>query len=266
MKGIGGMLRVGAYNVEWFDDLFDSSNQLKTGGEEVERLDAIAAVITSIDCDALAVTEAPNTTANRNQTTIKKLTNFAAHYQLRLTKVRTGLLSSGRQEQAVMFDPSRLRVEHRPGGRKNSATNPRFDEEFRVDSDADRIKEIYEHYRPPLETVVTDNTTGKTFRLMVVHAKSKGIFSSVDQTHLELESQRNRRKLYAESTSIRQRVEQWLADGESVIACGDINDGPGIDWYEKPFGRSAVEIILGDIFEPKSLLVSHTGRRKTPAD
>jgi hypothetical protein len=52
-----------------------------------------------------------------------------------------------------------------------SRANPRFDREFLVDTDLDRIDETYMHYRPPLEATVTVTGTGETFELIVAHAK-----------------------------------------------------------------------------------------------
>ena len=138
-------------------------------------------------------------------------------------------------------------------------SNSRFDEPFQIDTDDDRIREIYEHFRPPLEALV-QVTGGPQFRLMVVHAKSKGIFDAVDLVHWERENLRNRRKLFAEATAIRRRVDQWLDDGDRVVVMGDINDGPGMDSFEHRFGRSAVEIIMGDIFRPGRILASHIGQ------
>lgn len=50
-----------------------------------------------------------------------------------------------------------------------------------------------------------------------------------------------------------------LAQGERVIFMGDFNDGPGLDEYEKLFGRSGVEIVLGEgqreqLFDPHARL------------
>ena len=42
-----------------------------------------------------------------------------------------------------------------------------------------------------------------------------------------------------------------LADGDALILMGDLNDGPGLDEYERLFGRSSVEIVMGeDLFDP----------------
>ena len=40
-------------------------------------------------------------------------------------------------------------------------------------------------------------------------------------------------------------MESHLSDGDDVIVLGDFNDGPGLDTYEKLFGRSSVEVVLG---------------------
>jgi endonuclease/exonuclease/phosphatase family metal-dependent hydrolase len=45
---------------------------------------------------------------------------------------------------------------------------------------------------------------------------------------------------------LRQRIEAHLATDDSLIVLGDLNDGPGLDEYEHLFGRSSVEIIIGE--------------------
>ena len=65
----------------------------------------------------------------------------------------------------------------------------------------------------------------------------------------------NRRKQLAQCIWLRQRVEGHLQAGEPLIVLGDFNDGPGLDEYEKLFGRSGVEIVLGEngatgLFDP----------------
>jgi len=54
---------------------------------------------------------------------------------------------------------------------------------------------------------------------------------------------------------LRNRIKEHLAAGDNLIVLGDFNDGPGLDEYEKLFGRSGVEIVLGDdggpgLFDP----------------
>jgi hypothetical protein len=78
----------------------------------------------------------------------------------------------------------------------------------------------------------------------------------VDLARFEQLSAQNRKKLFAECFSIRERCDQWLdADPEAkVFVVGDINDGFGLDYYEQRFNRSAVEILLGDVWAPDRIL------------
>jgi predicted extracellular nuclease len=255
-------IRLCSYNIEWFNRLFNSNNSLRTGQESVERLEAIHRVLTQVNADLIGITEAPNSTASGAQSTVTKLENFAAHFGLRTSKAKFGYISNGEQEIAVLYDPAILTVSHAPGGSTTSKSNPRFDGEYQFDTDDDRIKELYTHYRPPLEVKVTVKASGKEIRVIVAHTKSKGIFSSMDMVHLERESRRNRLKIFAECSWIRRRVDEWLDKDHHVVVMGDINDGPGMDEYEMRYGRSGVEILMGSIFEPDRLLRNFAGKPK----
>ena len=254
-------IKLCSYNIEWFDKLFNPDNSMKTTGEATEKLDAIANVLTKVKADLVGIQEAPNSTASGTQSTVEKLENFAAAYGLRTKKAKTGFISGGQQELAVLYDPDKLAVNHKPGG-TNSKSNPKFNGELYIDTDDDRIKEVYKHYRPPMEANVKVQATGNEFRLIVAHTKSKGIFSSVDMVNLERESRRSRLKIFAECSWIRKRVDEWLGQGHDVVVMGDINDGPGMDEYEMRFGRSGVEILMGSLFEPDAIMRNLAGRPK----
>lgn len=253
-------IRLCSYNIEWFNHLFNANNSLKTSQKAVEQLNALSQVLTHVNADLIGITEAPNSTVSGAQSTVTKLETFASHFGLRTSKAKVGYISGGEQEIAVLYDPTVLTVLHAPGGSNTSKSNPRFDGEYYIDTDDDRIKEVYKHYRPPLEVKVTVKASEKEFRLIVAHTKSKGIFSSMDMVHLERESRRNRLKIFAECSWIRRRVDEWLDKGHQVVVMGDINDGPGMDEYEMRYGRSGVEILMGSIFEPDRLLRNHAGK------
>lgn len=256
-------MRLMSYNIEWFDECFEDDNSLKTTSEATTKLDAVAGVITATDPDLIGITEGPNTTTTTSaRDTVAALKNFAAAKGLRQADAMIGFPSAGRQEIAAMFDPNVCSLQHDPGGRAGHKTNPPFNEAFQADSDADGIKELYKHYRPPLEAKVSRADGGADFWILVAHAKSKGIFSAMDRVHFERTSDRNRRKLFAECSSIRLRVEEWLEEDRPLVVMGDINDGPGFDYYESRFGRSAVELILGDVFDVDAMLRYPIGRPK----
>ncbi|MCG6887509.1 MAG: endonuclease/exonuclease/phosphatase family protein [Proteobacteria bacterium] len=253
-------LRICSYNIEWFNHLFNKDNSLKTGNKEQARFTALQNVLQGLQSDLIGILEAPNTSANGTESTVTKLENFAAQHGLPTSKALTGYISGGTQEIAVLYNPNKLQVSHAPGGNPGSKSNPPFNGEFYFDTDEDRIKEVYKHYRPPLEVEVVVTQSGNTMKMIVAHPKSKGIFNSMDMLHWERESKRSRLKLYAECDWIRRRVDEWLDDDTDVIAMGDFNDGPGMDYYEFRYGHSAVEIIMGDIFSPERVLRSLSGK------
>ncbi len=255
-------LRICSYNIERFNHLFNKDNSLKNGPEEQERLTALKNVFLQIKPDFVGIVEAPNTSADVQQSTVKKLENFVQFANLPISSAVIGYISGGTQEIAALFNPNKLTVTHDPRGDAGSKKNPPFNGQFFFDTDDDRIKEVYKHYRPPLELLVRVDQTGHEFNVIVVHTKSKGIFNSTDMLHWERESRRNRRKLYAECEWIRRRVEELLGDNKDVVVMGDVNDGPGMDYYEFKYGRSAVEAIMGDIFEPDQILRAYSGKPK----
>lgn len=245
-------LRICTYNVEHFDRLFvDGGNQLESTSEAQLRISALQQVLQLIDADVIGIVEAPNTRADGSEDTVTRLQTFANTVGIRANRAVMGFTSDGSQEIAVLHDPA-VQVQHLPGGQANDPSNPPFDGQFHFDTDDDTIKEIYMHYRPPLEVSVTGG--GHQFRLIVAHAKSKGIFNAVDVAHWELENQRSRRKLSAECTWIRRRVDEWLDQGLEVVVMGDLNDGPGMDFYEHKLGKSAMETVMGDVFYPDRIL------------
>jgi len=157
-------MRTMTYNIEWFDDCFEDDNSLKTTPDATSKLDAVAAVLKAIDPDLIGVTEGPNTTTTTGERdTVAALKNFAAAKGLRQADAMIGFPSAGRQEIAAMFDPNVCSVTHDPGGRTGHKTNPPFNEAFQADSDADGIKELYKHYRPPLEAKVARADGGADF-------------------------------------------------------------------------------------------------------
>jgi endonuclease/exonuclease/phosphatase family metal-dependent hydrolase len=255
-------IRIATYNVEWFDDHFNADNSMKTSAESDQKFKAVKHVLNLIKADLITIIEAPNTTTTTGvQSTVKKLENFAQWAGLATNKAMIGFPSGGRQEIAVLYNPGKMTVTHDPGGNSGSRSNPPFDGEFFFDTDDDRIKEVYQHYRPPLEARI-GLSNGEVFYVMGVHTKSKGIFNSMDQVHLERESRRNRLKLYAECAWIRNRVEDWLGDNKKFAVMGDMNDGPGMDLYEMRYGHSAAEVIMGDLFDPNRILRNYIGRPK----
>lgn len=251
-------MRLATYNVEWFDRLFDRNGDLIKDDSWSGRWDvtkaqqtaAVGKVFQSLDADAIMIVEAPDSSLHRDG--VYALEGFAAAFGLRAKAAVIGFANHTQQEIALLYDPTVMSARHNPvdGGAKS----PRFDTEFALDVDTDAQPDPITWSKPPLEVEVTP-ANGTPFQMIGVHAKSKaphGASNDADVMRISIE---NRRKQLAQCIWLRKRVDQHLSDKNPLFVMGDFNDGPGLDAYEKLFGRSGVEIVLGEgegtqLFDP----------------
>ena len=256
-------LQVVTYNMEWMRRLFHTDGTPKGPSEpsaddqrEAARSVQMATVVRTIEPDILLVVEGPDTLADGSKTATQQLEAWRDLHGLDPDyRAVTGITSGGAQELCALFKQTKVNLAHQPEGEKSK--HP-FGDSFLVDTTESLIKEQYRHYRPPLELSIREPGSGgaELARAIVVHTKSKGIFESVDLARFEQLSERNRKKLYAECYSIRERCDQWLKTNGALklIVAGDVNDGFGVDYYERRFSKSAVEILLGDVWRPEWIL------------
>jgi hypothetical protein len=256
-------VRIATYNVEWFDHLFDDRGRLfdddgpsgRQGISRAAQAGALARVMSTLDADALLVVEAPDQSRERDGA--RALESFARRAGLRARAAVTGFPSETQQEIALLVDPDRLSARHDPRG-DGPGEAPRFDGVYHHDIDGDGRPEPVVWARPPLEVALRPRR-GAALRLIGVHAKSKaphGAKSPAEAARIGIE---NRRKQLAQCLWLRARVDEHLARGEALVVLGDFNDGPGLDQFEALFGRSGVEIVLGDGPGPR-LFDPHVGR------
>jgi endonuclease/exonuclease/phosphatase family protein len=270
-------MRLATYNVEWFANLFDKQDKLLideswSGRRNVTRaaqVEALGKVFTAMDADAVMVIEAPNT--GRKQNTMRALEGFAAAFELRTSKALTGFTNDTQQEIALLYDPDALSVRHDPQGqqtgKKGDRDIPRFDGTFRIDLDIDATEDLVRFSKPPLELALR-TPRGTDLRLIGAHLKSKAPHGARSDAEAMRRSIANRRKQLAQAIWLRKRIEAHQGDGTSLILMGDLNDGPGLDEYEHLFGRSSVEILLGDtLYDPhaKQALEQRFGVRYSTA-
>lgn len=249
----GPHLRLATYNVEWFNALFDDQGRLlednapgqRHGINRGDQLAALGIVFTALDADGVMVIEAPDTNGRRSS--VKALETFAAAYGLRCRRAVTGFKSETEQEISFLYDPDKLTARHDPQG------DPRFDGTFYYDLNDDGAPEPIRPSKPPLELAVTAG--GQSFRLIGVHVKSKaphGARHPAEATRISIE---NRRKQLAECLWLRERIDGHLAARDDLIVLGDFNDGPGLDEFERLFGHSGVEVVMGVGCTPDCQLV-----------
>lgn len=240
-------MRIATYNVEWFSALFTDDDQPDPSSEwsgrwnitRAAQLDALATVFRALDADAIMIIEAPDDSPSRSTT--RALEAFADWAGLRTSEAIIGFGNHTQQEIALLYDPAALSARHDP---RESPDAPRFDRAFARDLDVDAQPDAIVWSKPPLELAVR-TARGTDLRLIGVHAKSKAPHGAKDDADAMRLSIANRRKQLAQCIWLRARVEDHLAAGDDVIVLGDFNDGPGLDRFEKLFGRSGVEIVLG---------------------
>lgn len=150
-----------------------------------------------------------------------------------------GFVNDTQQEIVFLYDPDAMSVRHDPQG------HPRFDETYRIDLDIDATADKVRWSKPPLELAV-ETASGTAMRMIGVHAKSKAPHGARRPDQVMRIAIENRRKQLAQCIWLRERVEDHLDAGDPLIVLGDFNDGPGLDEYERLFGRSGVEIVIGD--------------------
>lgn len=241
-------MRIATYNIEWFNSLFDDAGQVL--GDDTwsaryditrkQQADAIATVMRAMDADAVMVIEAPD--SSRHREAITALESFAKTYKLRTNKALVGFENDTQQEIALLYDPTKLKAQHTPG---ESVDAPQFNTSFKIDLDIDANDDPVVWSKPPLEVQLTSEGMAP-LSLIGVHAKSKAPHGAGNAQDAMWISIANRRKQLAQCIWLRKRVEDLLAQGQHTIVLGDFNDGPGLDKYEALFGRSGVEIVLGE--------------------
>lgn len=241
-------MRIATYNVEWFTNLFDDGDQLImddswSGRHDVtkaQQIEALGVVFTAMDADAILVVEAPD--QNGKRSTVAALEAFARAFSLRARRALIGFSNDTQQEIALLYDPDVISVRHDP---HSSPEAPRFDQTFLIDLDVDETKDEVVFSKPPLELTM-QSRSGRDIHLIGAHLKSKAPHGARNAHDVMRISIANRRKQLAQAIWLRRRVLTHLNAGTSVIVLGDLNDGPGLDEYEGLFGRSSVEIVMGE--------------------
>ncbi|QBY01062.1 endonuclease [Rhodophyticola sp. CCM32] len=262
-------MRIATYNVEWFSNLFDDQNRLRedggwSGRQDVTREQQIAAlghVFGRLDADAVMIVEAPDISRHRDG--VAALEDFAARFGLRARSALAGFANDTQQELIFLYDPDMMDARHDPvgpiTGKKGLDAAPRFDGTFRIDLDIDATEDLVRFSKPPLEAIL--ETASGVIRMIGVHVKSKAPHGARNADETMRIAIANRRKQLAQCIWLRARVDQHLDAGDPLLVLGDFNDGPGLDTYEKLFGRSGIEIVLGKDLAPDRQLYDPHARR-----
>ena len=225
-----------SYNIEYMNLLF-KNNTIKPS--EQQRARKIAKVIQDINPHVLGICEAANSPDEHK--------HFIDHY----------LSSSGYQLAHGFSRGSQNLVFYyrRPFSVISIDDAVSFYEPWEADIEEDGLKERHKWERKPLEAVFEIGSDGPRLRIILVHTKSKGIFSVVDLHSFQKISLANRKRLVGQALKLRNRLDQLLQRRNPLptAVMGDMNDGPGLDPFERMVGRSFVETVMGSVYGPSGI-------------
>ncbi|APE42882.1 endonuclease [Sulfitobacter alexandrii] len=259
-------MRIATYNVEWFSALFDTRNRLFDDGEWSARHNvtraaqtaALGRVFRALDADAVMIIEAPD--QSRSHSTVAALEYFAETFALRTTHAIMGFSNDTQQEIALLYDPAMLTPRHDPrgafAGPEGAVGAPRFDTALRIDLDIDAREDLVVFSKPPLELSV-ETRGGFDFHMIGAHLKSKAPHGARTPQEVLSLGVANRRKQLAQAVWLRRRIDMLLDEERPLVVLGDLNDGPGLDSFESLFGKSSVEIVMGQEGEAGALFDPH---------
>jgi endonuclease/exonuclease/phosphatase family metal-dependent hydrolase len=207
----------------------------------------LAALVGSINPDIVGLVEAPATQERTQQFVADHLNGaYTVH-----TGEKRGLLGLTLLVRATLGISVKVR----------SKTESRADFALsQFDSDGDGIKEVYSWAnRVPLEAELSAGPLQRPVTVIVLHAKSKGVFIPGDLYAYQQLSRANRMKQRAQAGAVRGRLDHLLeADPAArVVVLGDFNDGPEYDVYSAVLGGgSFLEPVMGTVWAPEKVFTN----------
>lgn len=256
-------IRVASINGEWMNSLFTPDGQpvafvntFKLPGESASNSSSktatkLAAVITAIDPDILAVQEAPSRK--------EELDLFVSQYLSGpggpLYETILGD-SGGAQKLALLYKPAKITASLAP-----SDTLTTLLQSWEADVDGSMILGPYQFTRTPL--VVDVAVAGNSMQVIVMHTKSSFVNNgksmwtnpATRQTYV-VAALKARRRNSSEGMRTRRYLNECLAaDPDTrMIVMGDLNDGPGMDYFEENYlAHNVTDILLGSGFDPEGI-------------
>lgn len=232
-----GEYTVMSYNVERMKKLFYKGEFLP---EMRDRAEAIAKTVARYAPHVLGVVEASDRRGNMEY--FIEHTDLAGKgYQVAKSKYRRGA-----QDLAYLY--------REPFSLVSLDDGYDFWETWVQDIDHDGIKEVCEFERKPLEAVF--EVEGKRLMILLVAAKSKGVFQAKDILNHQHLALANRKRSLAQAMKIRSRVDRLMDEDPdlALMVMGDMNDDPGMDSFERMLGASSLETMMGSVYAPERIL------------
>lgn len=247
-------VRVSSINGEWMNNWFTADASAAAFLPEFSGDEAaparLAGTIKDIAPQILAIQEAPSREA--------ELALFVDQY---LDGYEFFLSDAGQQQKLALL--------YKPDAVDSAQLAPREDiagliDEWQADVDGDAILDGYAFTRTPL--VVDLVVGGHPLQVVVAHLKSNFINQGKElwedpatrQTYV-VAALKNRRRISSEGKRTRSYLDARVATdpASAIVVLGDLNDGPGLDYFEDHYlTHNVTDIIAGSVFAPE-LAFSH---------
>jgi exonuclease III len=213
----------------------------------VSRARLLAALISDTDPDIVGLVEAPAS----QERTQRYVTDYLDGAYTVHTGDKRGLLGLAVLVRATLGIAVQVRSKAES---RNDFALAHFD------SDGDGIKEVYSWAnRVPLEVVLSGGPLQRPVTVIVVHAKSKGVFIPGDLYAYQTLSRANRMKQRAQAGAVRRRLDDILDRDPAArtVVLGDFNDGPEYDVYSAVLGGgSFLEPVMGSVWAPEKVFTN----------
>jgi endonuclease/exonuclease/phosphatase family metal-dependent hydrolase len=263
-----------SFNVEWMNDWFtpDADPQIafrtsftRDGhdSDTAETATRTAAVIRAVDPDVLAICEGPSR---------------AGELQL---FVETYLSDNGQPRYEFFLSDNgaqqRVGLLYKPGSVDSAQLAAHEEIEGMIDPwqsdvDGDAVLDEYHFTRTPL--VVNLTIGGQMLQVIVMHTKSNFINGGralwedpATKQNYVVAALTNRRRISAEGMRVRTYLDARLDQDVTtpIIVLGDLNDGPGLDYFEELYlAHNVTDILVGSAFAPEWLFAH--AQHDVPAD
>eukprot|EP01094_Clydonella_sp_ATCC50884_P026950 TRINITY_DN7549_c0_g1_i1.p1 TRINITY_DN7549_c0_g1~~TRINITY_DN7549_c0_g1_i1.p1 ORF type:complete len:707 (+),score=257.16 TRINITY_DN7549_c0_g1_i1:56-2122(+) len=262
VNNLHGNVRFCNWNIEWMDHFFEDDTKMRTTYPEGELKDvdalckAIASTIDTINPDVLAIEEGPST--------IERMQLYVRLYLGDRFECFGG--DDGMEQKIFILV--------RKGGPVNNArTFPEADEylsrEWTYDISGDFVLKPYKFTRRPtiIQAEVATESGVQPIFFVALHTKSKFIHGGErmwnsryigDKLQFIKKATRNRRRIAAECARTRKCLDDLIWSKHSnplVWVSGDLNDGPGNDFFEEYYLLfDSVGLLMGNPFLGTNML------------
>jgi endonuclease/exonuclease/phosphatase family metal-dependent hydrolase len=255
-------IKVASFNIEFMNDWFTPDAQtpafrptfVRDGfmNDTQQTAGRAAALIRAMDADIVALQEAASRAAEVALFIQDFLSdNGTPRYSFFLGD------SGGGQKLALLWKPGSV-------DSAQLAAHPDITmllDTWQSDVDGDGFLDEYQFTRTPL--VVNIGLDGSNLQILLMHTKSNFVnngqalfLDPATRQEYIVAALKNRRRNSAESMRMRMYLDAVLQNNVAarMIVLGDLNDGPGRDFFEENYlTHSVTDTLIGSAFEPENI-------------